>query len=378
MPSARLGMRRADLCQLYLPSRATRKNCDSSTERLFCCAASSTALGVLKPLAAAVGLYAIVGGAVYFAQRKLQYFPFTDTPAHPAAVDPLWDDVKEVAIVAADGTRCLAWHWPAPAPGSEPYAPWWLGKGSTAVQRTMATLRQESPELQNLDVLLFHGNAGHRGHRLEWMHLVREGLGCSVTIIDYRGYGGSEGSPDEDGLISDGRAAAAWLARRQAESAALGNAPRRTVLWGESIGSGVAVAVAAEKANGSLEVPAAMVIEGGFSSCVAMGTAAYPWLPVRLLMHDKFLNSDRAAGLQADLPVLMLHGSQDDIVPIALARELWEALPPAGRCFVEIEGAGHNDLPFHDSSAWLTTVAGFLARVVVRDEVETLNASDQM
>lgn len=335
--------------------------------RLMCSAATGVAslvVSVLKPLGAG---YAITCAVAFLAQRKLQYFPSTERPAPPASLGRVFADVQEVEFVAEDGTRCLGWHWPAPPADASPQPPWWLRDGASKQRLlgAMSEVRQRSP-LSNVDVLMFHGNAGDRSHRLGWMHLVREGLGCSVTILDYRGYGGSEGSPTEQGFLQDGAAAAAWLRQRQ-QAAGGGNGagpPRRLVLWGESIGSGVAVAIAPDAAV----APDAVVIEGGFSSAVDLGVAAYPWIPVRLFMWDKFESERRAARLPATLPVLMVHGAQDAIAPIALGRRLFDALPARGRRFVEFAEAGHNDLPYHDSAAYLRAVGDFLSECNAGDD----------
>ena len=316
--------------------------------RLMCSAASGVAsmlTAVLKPLGAG---YAITCAIALVAQRKLQYFPSSERPTHPGAINPLFADIQEVEFVAADGTRCLGWHWPAPPATMGPVLPWWLPGGDGALpslKRAVAGLRRE--RLQQMDVVLFHGNAGDRSHRLGWMHLVREGLGCSVTVLDYRGYGGSEGSPTERGFYQDGAAAVAWVRERQRPG-------RKLVLWGESIGTGVALSLAAQAQ--------AVVVEGGFSSAVDLGATAYPWLPVRWFMLDKFVNTRWAEALPQvtpsrtffphagrarslttrsrpltapqELPVLMVHGALDDIAPIHLSRRLlaaWEELSTAWR-----------------------------------------------
>ena len=339
---------------------------DGGASRLMCSAATGVAslvVSVLKPLGAG---YAITCAIAFLAQRKLQYFPSAERPALPASLGRVFADVQEVQFVAEDGTRCLGWHWPAPpADDRKPQPPWWLSDGGSKQRLVgvMSELRRNS--LSDVDVLMFHGNAGDRSHRLGWMHLVREGLGCSVTILDYRGYGGSEGSPTEQGFLQDGAAAASWLRRRQQQAAAAGGGPpRRLVLWGESIGSGVAVAIAPDAAV----APDALVLEGGFSSAVDIGVSAYPWLPVRLFMRDKFESAQRAARLPSSLPVLMVHGAQDEIAPIALGRRLFEALPARGRRFVEFAEAGHNDLPYHDSVAYLRAVGEFLRECNAGDD----------
>ena len=274
--------------------------------------------------------------------------------------------------------------------------PWWLPKDGALprLAGVVAELRRE--RLQQMDLVLFHGNAGDRSHRLGWMHLVRECLGCSVTVrrmrthahahtlhahmhtrtaraahalrmhgpqvLDYRGYGGSEGSPTEAGFYQDGAAAVAWVKERQRAVAAAavaagaqGPPRRRLVLWGESIGTGVALSLAAEAH--------AVVIEGGFSSAVDLGATAYPWLPVRWFMLDKFLNTRWAEQLPRDLPVLMVHGALDDIAPLRLSRKLFATLPERRRRFVEFAGAGHNDLPYHDSAEYVRAVGTFLGEL---------------
>jgi fermentation-respiration switch protein FrsA (DUF1100 family) len=345
---------------------------------------------VAKPLG--VG-YALTVAIALAAQRKLQYFPTAEMPPHPRLYDPsTYEAIEEHEVVAADGTRLQLWHWPAPADGEQPRAWRYLGEATAgSLLPLMRELRAAHPNLRSLDVLQFHGNAGSRQHRLPFMHLLREGLGCSVTVVDYRGYGGSEGTPTERGLIQDGAAAYAWLRQRQrpARSSGVGSASqrRRPVLWGESIGSGVAVALLADRGDGNAganaganeggqgggDTPVAsdgsiLVLEAGFTSCVDLGSAAYPWLPVRLGMLDRFESKSRAEQMAADggkgVPVLSLHGTLDDIAPIHLGRQLFDALPSPRKRFVELEATGHNDVPFKDPARYLREVATFLGEEV--------------
>lgn len=313
---------------------------------------ASAIVSVAKPVSFG---YALTCAIAFVAQRKLQYFPGLPAPEHPAVVSSLFEGVEEFSVTAADGTQCVGWHWPAPPSGSQPAAPWWLGPQASAVGAKMGAIRAAHPELSAVDVLLFHGNAGHRGDRLGWAHILREGLGVSVTIIDYRGYGGSDGAPTEAGLIQDAQAAAKWLKQRQKhEPCASGR--RGTVYWGESIGSGVAVACSVS------DPPDAIVIEAGFTSCADIGAAAYPWLPVKLLMFDQFDSATRSKSLQA-LPCLSLHGTDDDIAPIQLGRKLFDELPSPKR-FVELP-CGHNDVMYSDPARYLAEVSTFLVEQVV-------------
>ena len=126
--------------------------------------ATGTIAAVVKPLG--VG-YAITCALAFVLQRKLQYFPSAEPPQHPRLMNPLFADMEEVALTSADGTRLQAWHWPAPAADAEPAAPWWLGEPlASAVHAKMLELRAALPALRGVDVVLFHGNAGHRGDRV--------------------------------------------------------------------------------------------------------------------------------------------------------------------------------------------------------------------
>lgn len=356
-------------------SAASRVRRAGSPRLLSPGSAVSVALSVLKSVG--VG-YAALCGAVFFFQRQLQYFPSKSHPPAPGAIHPAFRDILEVELLSADGTRCLAWHWPAPPAGAAVPPFFWLrapgggGYTESALRAACAALRQQYPWLGWVDVLMFHGNAGDRSHRLGWMHLLRDGLGLSVTVLDYRGYGGSAGSPSEQGLIADGLAAAQWL---RAKRAAEGSVGRPLVLWGESIGSGVAIALAAGEGRGAGEGEgergvelAAVVLEAGLASCVDIAAKAYPFLPIRLplLMRDPFHNALRAQRMPPSLPVLQLHGGKDELVPLSDGKALFRALPASRKRMVVLGGAGHNDVPYNDPRRYLTEVAAFLHEEVLQ------------
>jgi fermentation-respiration switch protein FrsA (DUF1100 family) len=346
---------------------------------------ASAALSLLKP----VGIgYAALCGAIFVFQRQLQYFPSKAHPPSPGAIHPAFRDVHEVELLSADGTRCLAWHWPAPPAGAAVPPFFWLrapgigGYTEAALRAACGALREQYPLLSSVDVLMFHGNAGDRSHRLGWMHLLRDGLGLSVTVLDYRGYGGSAGSPSEEGLIADGLAAALWLRSKRASEGAV----RPMVLWGESIGSGVAIALAAQggqknarvgeverggargEARGPGVKPDAIVLEAGLASCVDIAAKAYPFLPIRLplLMRDRFDNAVRAKRMPPALPVLQIHGGKDELVPLADGEALFRALPATRKRMVVLGGAGHNDVPYYDPRRYLAEVAAFLHEEVLQ------------
>ena len=195
------------------------------------------------------------------------YFPERVRTTPAAAGLP---QAQEVMLDTADGEKIIAWH--VPPRGDKPV------------------------------VIYFHGNGGSLRLRVDrFARLAAAGVG--LLAVSYRGYGGSTGSPTEAGLIEDARAAYAFAAERY---------PGRIVLWGESLGSGVAIALAAEKPVSKL------ILDAPFTSALDIAASAYPFLPVRLLMKDQFRSDLRIAQVKA--PVLILHGDADSIVPIAYRR----------------------------------------------------------
>jgi fermentation-respiration switch protein FrsA (DUF1100 family) len=228
---------------------------------------------------------------LYVTQRSLQYFPESYRTAPAAAGLP---EAEEVVVDTADGERVLLWHLPP---------------------------RGDKPV-----ILYLHGNGGALRHRVDrFRALTADGTG--LIALSYRGYSGSTGRPTEAGLLEDAAAAYAFAAARYR--------PERIALWGESLGSGVAVALAAEKPVGRV------VLEAGFSSAADIGAGVYWYVPVRLLMKDQFRSDLRIGKVTA--PVLMLHGDRDNIIPIALGERLY-ALINAPKRFVRFPGGGHENL----------------------------------
>ena len=251
-----------------------------------------------------VGYGAIVALA-YFKQRSLQYFPDRTRTTPAGAGLP---QAEEVELAASDGERVIAWHVPP---------------------------RGERPV-----VVYFHGNGGALAWRADrFRHLIADGTG--LIALSYRGYGGSTGQPSEAGLLRDAEATYAYAAERYP--------PERLVPYGESLGSGVAVALAAEHKVGKV------ILEAPFTSAVDVGAAAYPFLPVRLLMHDRFRSDERIGKVTA--PVLVLHGTRDSVIPIDYGERLF-ALIKAPKKFVRLSGGHHSDLDSYGAPA---AVRDFLA-----------------
>lgn len=176
-------------------------------------------------------------------------------------------------------------------------------------------------------VIFFHGNAGNIAYRAPLLEMIVAGLDARVVMFDYSGYGGNEGSPSEQEVIRDGLAVYDHLV---AEIPA-----ERLVLYGESLGGAVALAVAAQRPC------AGVVLQSTFSSLSSLALRIYPWMPLAsVLARRSFPSSRRIAGIEA--PVLVVHGTRDEIIPLVEGEKLHAAALPGTELLV-IERAGHND-----------------------------------
>src|SRR5690349_2810024 len=257
------------------------------------------AVATLKTLLL-VGVLVYLGivALMYFAQRSLMYFPETRRTAPSQAGLP---EAEEVVLDTADGERVIVW--------------------------TIA------PRGDHPVVLYFHGNGGALRYRADrFRELTQDGTG--LVALSYRGYAGSSGRPTERGLIEDARAAYAFATQRYPAA--------RLVLWGESLGTGVAVAIAAEKAADKRVTR--LVLEAPFASAVSVAASVYPFVPVRFLMKDQFRSDLRIRNVKA--PVLIVHGDRDTVIPIESGERLYSLIDGPKR-FVRVAGAGHEDLGMH-------------------------------
>ena len=175
-------------------------------------------------------------------------------------------------------------------------------------------------------VLFLHGQGGRLGVQTNRWRRVRE-AGLGLLAISYRGYAGSTGTPTEDGLALDARAAYDWL--RQRHSA------RDIVLHGHSLGSGVAVRL------GVAVEASAVILESPFTAAVDVAAERFPWLPVRWLMLDQFRSRDLIAKVRA--PLLIVHGDKDSVIPFEQGERLY-ALAQQPKVFVRFPGSDHNSL----------------------------------
>jgi fermentation-respiration switch protein FrsA (DUF1100 family) len=231
---------------------------------------------LLRLLATLVCAYGGIVGALFLGQRRLLYRPGNGRPVL-GELGQL--GVREVAVTTRDGLSLRSWFLP-PAAGRPV-------------------------------VLYFHGNGGHIGRRGERLRRFA-GQGYGVLMLEYRGYGGNPGKPSEAGLYADAEAALAFLERRSI-------AAERLVLWGESLGSAIALYLAAGRPV------AAIVLEAPFTSVAALAQLHYPFVPAAILVRDRFDCRSRIARIIS--PLLVLHGGSDRIVPIRFGHELFAAAP---------------------------------------------------
>ncbi len=218
------------------------------------------------------------------------YFPDKNVTRSPDSLGMRWDSRS---IVTADRVHIRAWHVKARADG--------------------APL-----------VIYLHGNGGNIGDYLDEASVL-VGMGLDVLLVEYRGYGESAGSPSEKGFYLDAQAAYDWAAGELA--------PPRVVVFGRSLGTAVAADLAVNRPV------SALILESPFTSGVEIGKEKFPWLPVRLIMTQKYDTISKIGRLKC--PLLVLHSPDDEVVPFRMGRRLFEtaAVPKA---FVELRG-GHND-----------------------------------
>jgi fermentation-respiration switch protein FrsA (DUF1100 family) len=262
-----------------------------------------------------VALAAVLLVTLWAGQRRLIYFPDSRVPAPGAAG---LAGVEEVVFRADDGTRLAGWFVPA------------------------------DDRVPRGTVLAFNGNAGNRAYRAPFASALRR-HGLNVLLFDYRGFGGSTGSPTESGLMADGRAALAYLMTRRDVD------PLRLVFFGDSLGTAVATALAAA------HPPAALVLRSPFASIADVGAVHYPFLPVRLLLRDRFSAIDLIPRVTS--PLLVIMGGRDQIVPPDHSRRLYEAATARKEILVLPE-ADHNDVELLAGDEMIDAIVGFLGRVM--------------
>ena len=197
-----------------------------------------------------------------------------------------------------------------------------------------------------LTLLWLHGNAGNISHRVDWVRLLRSRLGLNIFIFDYAGYGLSRGLPSETQTEQDARDAVAYLRSRQDVD------PARIVYFGKSLGGAVAVQLAVE------QPPYRLVTNSTFTSLLDLARVHYPCAPVSLLIRARYPTLERIDQVRA--PILIAHGTADEIVPANHARRLYDAAAEPKQLLL-VEGAGHNDLLPLGGEPYFATLRQFLA-----------------
>jgi fermentation-respiration switch protein FrsA (DUF1100 family) len=245
-------------------------------------------------IAIATGCYVLLGVLLYVMQERMVFLArlpgreLEATPRHAGF------DYVDVNFETADGILLHGWYIYAHNP-----------RGT---------------------VLFLHGNAGNISHRLDSIAIFHE-LGLDTFIIDYRGYGQSEGKSSEEGTYRDAEAAWQYLVTQR------GKDPERIIMFGRSMGGGVAAWLATR------HKAAALIVESSFTSAVEMAAHLYPFMPVRLISRLQYPVADYVA--KAECPVLIVHSRDDEIIPFAMGKALYEAAP-APKAFIELAGDHNN------------------------------------
>ncbi|MBI1900727.1 MAG: alpha/beta hydrolase [Planctomycetia bacterium] len=264
----------------------------------------------LRVLLFAIGFYLAVMVAMMLLERSMIFFPSSDGDWNPS-----WLQFEDVNFQAADGTKLHGWFLPHPNP------------------REM--------------ILFAHGNAGNLSHRASTVDRIRRDHQVSIMIFDYRGYGKSEGVPDEEGILADARAARAWLAQRT------GRAEKEIVLMGESLGGGVMVDLAVN------DGARALILENTFTSLPDVGAYHYPWLPVRWLMRTRLDSASKIPRYTG--PLLMVHAEYDEVIPMEFGRRLYDLAGSETKLFLPLKGQFHNDDPM--TPGYETALKAFFSRL---------------
>jgi pimeloyl-ACP methyl ester carboxylesterase len=248
--------------------------------------------------------YVMAAGYMYLNQRGFVFVP-TGELATPAEKGLACVEVETVPM--ADGTRVTVWR-----------------AGPT---------QEDAPT-----VLYLHGNSSNVSARWKRFRQILDS-GFGLYAPSYRGYPGSGGKPSEDALIAD--------AREHFDRVAGTGAP--IILHGESLGTGIATAVAAERPEVAL-----LVLEAPYTALVDMASAQYPWLPVGLLMKDPMPTRERIGEVSS--PVMIVHGTEDRIIPVEHGRRLFELAADPKQLLI-VDGADHGDL--WNNGLWQNVLAAF-------------------
>lgn len=268
---------------------------------------------IVRMLARVACCYIAICLMLAFLQRKLIYVPTKSAVAMEDAGFTA-DQIEEVYLDVSAGVRLHGWYCRCP------------------------------PDAERLSmplVIILPGNAGNRLKRVGLMTAFHQ-LGCHTLIFDYRGYGGSGGSPAEELIARDSQRIWDFATHE------LGFSHDQIYLFGQSLGGGVATRLASEKSKEQTP-PRGLILEATFTSLVDTAKFNYPWLPVNSLLVERYPSIERIKVVTC--PILIVHGKQDRIVPFELGERLFAAAPESStsgvsKRFVELPDAGHNDIAY--------------------------------
>ena len=229
--------------------------------------------GLFLSIQIVVLVYFLLLVFLYFYQRNLMYHPDENNYSG----DQLSVDIKKVKVNTDDNIDLLGWY-------------------------------HEKDIKKNKTILFFHGNAGSLENRIHKLNHFRD-MNVNFLIIAWRGFSGNKGKPSEEGLYEDGKSAINWLANR-------GIKKKDIVIYGESLGTGVATHLAQNKNF------AGIILETPFTSMIDAAKNFYPYIPVSLLLKDKFDNKSKIINIKS--PILIMHGEADQIVPFFMGKKIYE------------------------------------------------------
>lgn len=265
---------------------------------------------MVKGIIYAVILIVFIVGYVKYIENRVIFYPMKDIEFTPERAGLAFEDVY---LTAKDGIKINAWFIPK--------------------------------DQARYTILFCHGNAGNIGHRLEKIMLLHK-LHLNVFIIDYRGYGRSQGRPSERGLYLDAQAAYDYLVNQRQIR------PEEIILFGESLGCAAVIDLGARSRIGGL------IVEGAFTRGRDMAKRIYPFLPA-FLFSDNFNNLAKIRKIKA--PKLFIHSKNDEIVPFDLARRLYQATSPPKQ-FAELIG-GHNSVFSDSQEKYTSAIASFIEKL---------------
>ncbi len=259
---------------------------------------------LLSVIIIVAGAFLLFGAYLYFRQDRMVFCPTTELADTPSS---LGLSFEEVYVDVAGGEKVHAWYLPA---------------GSTGTETSDPTQTAGAAKT----VLFCHGNGGNISHRLETAEFIT-GLGVNILLFDYRGYGRSDGSPSESKVYADAEACYRWLLSEK------GVLPQDIVVFGRSLGGAVAIELAGRVNCGAL------VVESSFTSARDMARLIFPYFPVRYLLRYEFDSIRKIPSVGC--PILVTHSVEDDIIPFAMGRRLFDSARKPKR-FVPFYGR-HNE-----------------------------------